>query len=444
MRYLAQALVVGVIALFTIAIFAPAWIAPRSADSRPTDLAANANVGSPAEVESISDEVAVEAASEESSGTAVPPARTKLVQSLKSAAQVIDEKIPGNGDVSITSQIVDTLDQADRILSDAQIANRQSIASVSRQVRLPGRSPPLLVVVVPGLERSHVDKLDKVAHPALSRLQTEGALVAGLRSIGAATTPSIQTIAYAGPIDVSSQAIPPSLMSMLWHSGYDTTVVGDLSWTAATEPAQVARHGIDQSFGLKTATEVAEAFPKHVWSNDLRVRIPANESAEQVSADQIFVNEAALKVVGTSRNHRPQAVILTLPSSNEMDAAARSDQVVASLLKKFDEKRSSDRTLLVVIGLPSATGVAVHPVALVRWPRNISAGKVIEQECDAMDLAPTILSLTQSQRVSNSWPGTSRADTWRSNTTQVRDVMPATKVRDASTGANTGNALPEA
>ncbi len=435
MRRLAQVAVVGVIALCAVAIFAPKWIAPR--------VAAQVKEGetqtvdhSVAESETQSDN---RVASTEDANQATSPARTKLVRSLKSAAQVIDEKIPGN-DVSVTSQVVDTLDQADRILSDAQLANRQSLASANRQVRLPGRSPQLLIVVVPGLQQSDVEAVDTDAHPGLRRLKLEGTTISGLRPVGTSTRSAIQTIAYAQAVDVSSQSIPPSLMSMLWHSGYDTTMVGDLSWTISVDPQQIARHGMEQSFGLKTAAEVAEAFPKQIWSNETRVRIPANESVAEVSADQLFTNEAALKLAGNPQQRRPQAVILTLPESNSVavDAAARADRLLVSLMQKLDGKRLSDRTFVVVVGLPSANSIAARPVALVRWPYHVPAGKVIEQECDAVDLTPTILALTQSQRVSNMWPGKSQADAWQSKT------EPARGARRSSPAAQTTGALPKA
>lgn len=412
MRYLLQALVIGIIALFAIALFAPDWIRPAAPQrAAPQNANANQNTEGEDNGEPMAEPLAstFEAATDPPESETVPDdaaeqpqARTKLVQSLKTAVQAVDEKLGPQAD-TITGQLEQTLDQADRILADAKQSNTRAMTDANRQQRLAGRSTRLLLVVLPGIDESCLGETSLKSNPALARMVAEGTRVT--IDGGTNETGSVQTLVYGRSLPADGQ-IPPSLLSMLWHSGYNTSLIGDLSWAVPFDGDVVPRSGIERAFGWRTATEAQVEFPPHIWSNGVRVGIPANKGQQAVRADRIFAEEAIAQLAAKSQ--RPNGVIVVGAKSDDAQTAVRrGESQLAELLKQLDARRLASQTLLVVVGI---AGEEQRDMAIVRWPGHVPQGVAAAEKCQLVDIAPTVLALTSSQRISKNWPGKSRAE----------------------------------
>ncbi|MFO0819864.1 MAG: sulfatase-like hydrolase/transferase [Pirellulales bacterium] len=335
------------------------------------------------------------------------------------------------------SELQDSLAQADKILTDSRTSARQALRNVNRQVRLPGRSPHLLLVSVAGLSTHDLACYDNQSHgsesptPHCDRLAREG--------LRATQFFSTNTGDSSGTKRAVHEPLPGSFIETLWNSGYSPALLGDLS--------AIQSHRVnlpwDQTFGWSSTGRSTKTpfapFPTNVLSRNqpLGVSQPTDD-APGIAFDQIMLDEAA-SYTRSVHARRPVALIVATPlawwlelarheSRSDDDqtlrqqAIARFDHFLGQLHASLAKEVGSNRLITIVAGAASPTtddsaeGVAaageISPL-LATWPNRIQPGQVLDKSFRSSDLPATIADMIQSTRRSRGDSGRSMWSDWQ-------------------------------
>ncbi len=351
----------------------------------------------------------------------------------------------GDADSGLRRELDGGLAVADDILADARLANRRALMNANRQVRLAERSPALLIILVPGLSRESLGCYHTASgatsspSPVIDRLAANG-----LRSNGFGPNDARRSKHAAGSSSASDgarSAEPASepfeplerLPRLLWQSGYETRLIGELDTTPPAEPAWW-----ESGFGWSPA-RVGDAhtgwpFPTVVASNGQPLRIANNEIPSQRSFSEVLVDEATSIARNANRAatglNRPTALVVRTPlawwkaidkssslspSDNDEQsgppafdsgAVRQLDRFVEQLLANFRPKKAPS-TLVMLVGVPRAAAandaksdVRSHDLGplVIHWPGKVPAGLRTVALHGESELLGTVADIIQSTR----------------------------------------------
>jgi hypothetical protein len=378
---------------------------PESADTRPsrTDAANSTS----------------EIASSDDLGGSSPMPQSAMVRALSS---VVSQNSDVFGDAD--SELQESLVQADQILTESRTSARQALRNVNRQVRLPGRSPHLLLVVVDGLATSDLACYGgSAATPACDHLARQG--------LKATRFQSLASTRRDGTIQSTSGLVNSAFIETLWNSGYSPALLGDLSAASAQQGSMPW----DQTLGWTSSTKASKApfapFPTHVISRTQTLGVTQSpDQSPGTSFDQI-VRDEAISYLRSVQARRPAALVVAMPMewwkalaqlespANDDDlirqqALAHFDRFLGDLHTSLIREAGATRLITIVAGVaPASTTHDDSSPLLASWPNRIPAGQVLEKPFRATDLAATITEMIQSTRRTRGDSGRSVWSDWQ-------------------------------
>lgn len=342
-----------------------------------------------------------------------PEPSSPMISALGSVIEQGDALLGPLGD-----QLQDDLARADSALSETKRKNRDAIQQAGRRVRLPGRSPHILLVLVQGLTADTIHCYHEAAAP------TPGfdALAArGVRLV------HFEPAAKGGPSDwtclVEGSTSPnagrsQSFLTALWQAGYDTAFVGDASRFVG-DPRGLR---FDHWYGFKTAAEAANRFPTAVWSDEKRLVLkpllkPAAElNPTMPTSHQLLLTEAVERL-GSPAQSRPVFALVTLRT--EGWSPAERDSIPSLLTALLEQGRLSSSTVVLIAGIPGADAAGASSQS---WPffatssPHIDHGTIGSEPTNWSDVAATVSEIAEVSTRPTKLRGVSRLSEWRAAT----------------------------
>ncbi len=296
----------------------------------------------------------------------------------------------------VQAQLQADLEQANTILLETKRTNHEALRQANRRIRLPGRSPNLLLVILKGLS---CDSLHCYHEPAGSTPGFDRLAAHGLRltRFDPTETEATDWTSYFGGaatgISPTGNRRSPSFASLLWQSGYATALIGDVS---------------------KPQSPLNELGFDH-WSGTS-------------SSDPRPAIDEAVSLMAKTARQRPVATIVVLPR-NELDVTAL-DETVSLLLTKLAERRLTTSTVLVVAGVrpgdaaarplnasgkpePYSSAQPLSVPCFVVWPDQIPKGSVSDRPTTLADVACTLLTIAEIPQRPVPLKGVSHWKLWR-------------------------------
>ncbi|QDU99219.1 alkaline phosphatase family protein [Lignipirellula cremea] len=334
---------------------------------------------------------------------------TGLKHSLtRSISQLIDTQqqlLPeGAGD-----DLRDSLTQADDLLWEAKQNNRRAIRNANRQVRVPGRSPNVLLITVGGLQTSDLAWFGGEA----GRAPTLDLLAA--RSVRQTLTPlapaAAQRALLTGGDTPALEADTVTLTNMLWASGYETGVVGDCSWWPLS-------HDVEEWLGARSAAET-DPYPESIWSNGRQVKVVGNAGGKQdVSREQLYLAQAD-SYFSRHRGRRPFFLALSLQLDESRSNLTACDRLIGDVIDSLEKYKMGPRTLVLIVGMPDA-GTADPAPLVAGYGAQLPSNATAPTSASYADLAPTLAAFIGSTR-QPPMAGTSLYPLWRIAAPQAQE-----------------------
>lgn len=343
------------------------------------------------------------------------------------------------------SPLLNSLDEAEAIWSEAKARNREALRRANRQVRLGAatQSPHILLVLIDNVGPSDWESNGSVASrfPEIERLGREG--IRFTQAYAGGTTPktahwTLMTGKSNGRLPRNRQAVqllPSSdtLPAAMWRAGYHTAYLGDWS-----EPADPLQHNFDDWTGFDSVTSVAP-FPTSLRTARTTMRIPANADGAQIVSLWNLLRSEAVSILNDSVNSgAPLFLVMRLPavppdSDVEGQSVDPRDALLAAVIARMEELEMLRRTCVVVTSLSGAARVnePAHRLSerqlrvplLWHWPDRIAAGTTTDQVCVAWDLFPTLLDIARAARRPARLDGKSLLSVLRQRTTHEAPVL---------------------
>ncbi len=447
MRWLLRSLLLGAVAVIALGLFARGflveakhWVLGSS------QVIATTTSTNQARVE--------QAATTHTRRTGLVRALDELLQSLPAATREELEQHLGGGSLSEQLRTADAA--LARIKAETQVALREA----NRQVRVAGRSPNVVLVVVEGLDRADLGVYgqQRIQTPNLDRLAAEGlahptfyASALGSEADWWSLTTGLPWSLYPARHEIRACSVAQTL----WKGGYWTAAVGDLSPEALADPP---RRGFQEWVGVTTPEAAQQPYPRTMQVNGSVREVVANRGDRQGRwADQLWV-ERGVDLLDKAPRNRP--VFLTVSLSIPRDVAqwaqdaryrdrpwAEQQKAYAAAISRLDDqigllegelelRRLKGSTLVAVIGLPSdrgdsqvadffrpedglrqgdkglAEGDLRRPL-LVRWPAGLRGELNVETPAALYDIAPTLYAATGTQRKPRALPGVNLVRFWK-------------------------------
>ncbi|MCA9072309.1 MAG: sulfatase-like hydrolase/transferase [Planctomycetaceae bacterium] len=238
-----------------------------------------------------------------------------LIGALRSQIETMD----GLGEQS--DELLQSLDDAEKVLTQIRRENRVALENANRQVRVhnSGRSPNIVLIVAPRLGWGDLGAYaqTKIPTPHLDSLAKRGTVFTDFYAGAPSIAGSHWTLhtGYTANRSDANFVIPDKICTLgetLWQGGYHTGFFG--MWLAppqASAEETPLEHGFDVWSGQLHAEAAKVMFPKTFWVNEDRVQLPKTE--KPVDAGDLTV-QAAIKEIqrGTSLN-RPFFIMVVLP-----------------------------------------------------------------------------------------------------------------------------------
>lgn len=299
-----------------------------------------------------------------------------MIQSIDSLLTEHDQLLGPLGE-----QMHGDLAKAGQILQDAKRNNRRAIAQANRRQRLPGRTPQLLVILVPGLRTSELSCFQDTAEetPGFASLAERGVRL----SLTAGEQASDWTVLVAGKRTASGQTVP-TLVARMWREGYDTCFLGE----PRLLPGTPAAHGFQDHKNSMSDTSSPEEM----------INSLVGESVRQCAAH---------------RNSRPAFVLTSLPSQNW--SITERDAIPQVLLSELKQHRLDRSTVVLLVGIADERNeAALSAPAFVISPGRFAAGTASDVSTTWQDLAVTLLELAEIPLRRGVDTGSSRVTDWQS------------------------------
>lgn len=312
--------------------------------------------------------------------------------------EALGDFVDHNGRVfgPVRTQLQENLEMANSVLIDTKRTNQAALRQANRRIRLPGRSPNLLLVIFEGLscDSLHCYHEPAAATPGFDRLATHGARLT--QYAPTETTDTDWTGLFGETASNSSRAgnhRSPAFASLLWQSGYATAMIGDVS----KPPTPLSELGFDH------------------WS-------------DTSSSDPRLAIDEAVSFTAKTARQRPVATIVVLPRNEQLVTGY--DETVLLLLTKMAERRLAASTVLVVASV-RPSDVAPRPLnvsgksephsspeplavpCFAVWPDQIPMGSVSAQPTTLADVACTLLAIADISQRPARLKGSSQWEHWR-------------------------------
>jgi arylsulfatase A len=356
-----------------------------------------------------------------------------LQQSLNDS-QAVGES--GSSDV-----LLDQLQQADDLLTDARLLNRVAFRHINRQQRIGAAalSPHILLISVDRLGWGDLGCYGQkeIQTPNMDSLAKDG-MKFNRYYAGHANNSAARWCLQTGRTGWDHKrgkenrfvlgSSEESLAGLLWDSGYLTTFLG--YWGNGDRPSN---HGYESWSGFVDHEQAIEQYPEKIQVDSTSVRIVGNkDNKKTVTANamlsseltswfqhhrqtrrQFFVHFHVSAFADLSDSSAESAVQLS--ASDYQHRIESADKTVGTILKTLVKIGVTRRTMVVLLAqsgphlrcqkavaeLNSSAGLKLDESQLaegnlrvpmiVRWPRKISAGSTTDHLCSACDIVPTFL-----------------------------------------------------
>ena len=322
----------------------------------------------------------------------------------------LDQMAAAHGEVfeGADADLQDRLADADHRLSSIKSEIRTAMRNANRQVRLPGQSSPLIMLVV--LEGISKDELGFYGHPGatplLEDLAERGTV---FESCYAGPTPEIaRYMLLTGSGHSDGKHRENRLAAMMWNSGYRPLLLENGNWIDKTE-----RRFYDDA--IHVATNADTQLPEFLIQGEAKVRIVANQnddSSDDVTTARLLTQQVR-QLATTSRDRRPAFIQLHWQiTATEPDDRARQiadiDQSVGRVFHDLQQKRGGRAMMLVITGLPTDASVETGsgplseqslqvPLMIHRTRKPQKA--TVAEPCGLLDVLPTLAEAIGSSRV---------------------------------------------
>ncbi|HND54996.1 MAG TPA: sulfatase-like hydrolase/transferase, partial [Pirellulaceae bacterium] len=317
----------------------------------------------------------------------------------------------------------------------------------TRQFRVPGQSPHLLLAIVEDLSREDLGCYGArwLKTPRMNEIAEQG--LRHTRLAGSASGQGVErTALWFGelpptPPEGKLQRLPrTSLPEMLWQAGFAPTLLGDCSWAGGGAAGQGGWHhsyGWDEQDGTKFDT-----YPRAVRRDGRAEQVTDNAEIEATRFERLLFDEAKRALVEHEETHRPVALVVTLrlrwwrdakyvnvafehenwtaAEKEHASAILAVDRLIGEIGRQVEKSIGARRTIIAVVGLPrekpspeltrfaganiekeaALSGKQRWPYAplIVRWPGRIQAGSVMTSFCGFQDLLPTFGEMVQARQ----------------------------------------------
>jgi arylsulfatase A-like enzyme len=350
-----------------------------------------------------------------------------LKQQIESS-QVIEEAGAADG-------LLEMLSDADDMLNQIKVRNREAIRQANRQVRIGAArlSPNIILILVDRL--GHADLgcygADGSPSPHLDQLAADGMRFenyyaggptdeAGFWSMMTGRNASRAARTREAPYQLQDSDI--TLAEVLWKASYTTTYFG--LWTGSGRPIE---HGFDDWTGQVPGAAL-EPFPESLLTGKTQMRVLENASGRRAASilkllaaetDAFFdrtasLNRPFLLVVRLPSAAVCQTALATIdPSNSTSSTIAACDDFVGACVDRLADLKLQRRTCVIVTALSGRSHVAAqagaagkfqtaeHGLAegslrvpmIVSWIGNVPGNTVSPHICAAWDVLPTCADL---------------------------------------------------
>jgi hypothetical protein len=288
------------------------------------------------------------------------------------------------------------LRDADTALSRIKRENRDALRQINRQVRIRNRnSPNIILLTIAGLSTSELGCYESTVDstPVIDAVASAGVRFTNYHAI---MSPDSQP-AWCLMTGMRQKRRGLTLPSLMWYAGYTTAVIGDCTLGDVIQGAP-QRYGFDESFGVQESEALADEYPDYVWSNGARIRLLANANGkEQISATEYYTREV-LTHIDRHRSGRPFFLWLAYPMPS--DTTKRNGQLAAvdasiqKLVAQLQQHRMVGNTIIVLTSHDRRADTDSSSLPLIVYARTrFPGGAVVDHECGAWDVSPTILQM---------------------------------------------------
>jgi hypothetical protein len=335
-----------------------------------------------------------------------PRAESPLIDAIGSMVDQNDQQLGPIGE-----KIHQDLAAADVVLQRTKQKNRDAIRQAGRRVRLPGRSPHILLVVVPGLTADKLSCYTPTATPTpgFDRLAASGTRLLKFEPgrLGGTET-------WTCLLDGATSSQAPqgqSLVTALWSGGYDTCLVGD----AAAVVGDPYSLNVEYWHGYRTA--VRGAAPD--FSVDDGTQRSQSTTWATVGPGLQPLLEQAIGHMIDRRQARPLFTVVSLyPTTSRGEAL---DAVPDRLLSLLERYRLTSNTAVLVTG---ASQPGSPTPFLIHWPGRIASGGVVSEPTAWADIAATICEIAEVSPRPLKLRGVSQLSQWQSAPAAVLSSVP--------------------
>lgn len=325
-----------------------------------------------------------------------PHVESPLIDAIGSMVAQNDQQLGPIGE-----KIHQDLAAADVVLQNTKQKNRDAIRQAGRRVRLPGRSPHILLVTVPGLT---ADKLScytpkATATPGFDRLASSGTRLLRFEP-DHQKGPGDWTCLLDGATSPQA-ARGQSLMTAMWAAGYDTVFVGD----AAAVVGDPHSLNIEYWHGYRTAVRgAAEDFSIDDGSRGA----PPKQWATVGPGLQPLLEQALGHMVDR-RQARPLFTVVSLyPATTRGETW---EALPTQLLTLLERTRLTANTAVLIVGASqpnSPTPFFIH------WPGRVASGGVVAEPTTWADIAATICEIAEASPRQLKLRGVPQLSQWQS------------------------------
>ena len=299
-------------------------------------------------------------------------------------------------DQQATDDLRTTIRQADQTLSRVKRENRDALRQMNRQVRIPGRNSPNVILLV--VQRLSTVDLGCYGNPDAATPNIDALAGDGIRftqfHTDATADSKPEWCLMTGTREVRRAK---SLPSLLWYAGYSTSLVGDcsLGGSVAGDPAS---YGFDESFGTQQSSDSERQFPQYVRTGGARIRVLANADGKQgISATELYTREA-LAYVERHQSGRPFFLWLTYPvvaaQSERAVGIQEVDNGVGRLVDQLNKLGIASNTIVFLSSYGNTASEASASLPLiVNAPTRFGGDTTVDHTCGAWDVLPTMLEM---------------------------------------------------
>lgn len=323
--------------------------------------------------------------------------------------RALDGMLASHGEIFKDSEngLRDQIEDADRRLAGVKSDIRSAMRNANRQVRVPGQSSPLVMMVV--LEGVTKDELGFYGQPGKTPL---------LEALAEQGT--VFDSCYAGPsVDVarfmlmtgsgfSKGKVRDNLIAqMMWNSGYRALLVDGTDWMSHHERRQYdedVQAEVDETTGMPT---------KLIFNGaEAKIVVNQNDTADDdVSATDLLVGQTRELLLHRPSNRPTYVEFHFAVTENDLEARAKQiaelDQAIGRLFHAVHVARSGRSMVMVVVGLPTAEQSESNAVLsesnlqvpLMIYRSHHKNVAKIEETCGLLDILPTLSDVIVSSRI---------------------------------------------